>query len=523
MRKHLLITLLLSFFIAKLNSQNTTWADDIAPILYNNCTSCHHPGGMAPNSLVTYNEAYNFRFMIKAYVDNGYMPPWPPDVQYKHLAFERVLSATDKAKISDWVLNGGAQGNPANAPVPPTYTNTSTQLSAVNFSGKMQDYVVNTSTDLYRCFIIPTNFSTDKFVSEIEVKPGDPSIVHHVLVFEDTTQSVVASDSADAGAGYTSFSGTGSNDSKLVGEWVPGTAPIKLPPGMGIRLRKNTRIIVQIHYPGGTFMKLDSTRVNVKFASANPREVFLAPILAENNIVNGPFVIPGNTVKTFKQQYTNTYPVAFTLLSTAPHMHLIGNKYKVYSVSTTNDTTPLIYIPKWDFKWQGIYSFRNPVKIGSGARIIGETEYDNTTANPNNPNNPPQTVGFGESTTDEMMQTYFAFLLYQNGDENIVVDSSSLVGVKEISNEIVKTIQLYNVIPNPANGRAKISYFSPQNEKIKMKIISAEGKIVKQWTDVVNTGFGELAIIIGELSKGQYYISLETNSYSKTKPLIVND
>jgi hypothetical protein len=523
MRKHLLITFLLSIFVWKLQSQTATWANDIAPILYNNCTSCHHSGGMAPNSLMTYNEAYNYRFMIKAYVENGNMPPWSPDPAYKHLAFERVLSTSDKNKIADWVLNNGAQGNVANAPTPPTYTNSFSQLSSVDFSGKMQDYVVNTSTDLYRCFIIHTNFSTDKFVSEIEVKPGDPTIVHHVLVYEDTTQTVVTKDSADVGAGYTSFSGTGSNDSKLVGEWVPGTSPIKVPAGMGIRLRKNTRLIVQIHYPGGTFMKLDSTRVNVKFATTNPREVFLAPILAENNIVNGPFVIPANTIKTFKQQYTNNYPVAFTLLSTGPHMHLIGKKYKVYSVNNTNDTTPLIYIPKWDFKWQGVYSFRNPIKIAAGAKIIGETEYDNTSSNPNNPNNPPVTVTFGESTTDEMMQTYFAFLVYQNGDENIVVDNSPIAGLNELSNQIVKSVQLFQVMPNPANDKATLSYFSPETMVVKAKITSLDGKLVKQWDHTLNSGFGEVQMPINELAKGQYYITIESKSYTRTKPFLINE
>lgn len=513
-----LLYLLLSGYI---KSQSPTWAEDIAPILYNNCTSCHHPGGLAPNSLITYNDAYNYRLMIKQYVDSNYMPPWPPDANYKHLAFERILSASDKAKISSWVLNNAPQGNLANAPTPPTYTNNSTQLSSIDFTGKMQDYVVNTANDLYRCFIINTNFSTDKFAAEIEVKPGDPTIVHHVLVFEDTTQTVVTKDSSDAGTGYTSFFGTGSNDSKLVGEWVPGTAPIKFPSGMGVRLRKNTRLILQIHYPQGTYLKLDSTRVNIKFASGTPREVFLAPILSESNITNTPFTIPANTVKTFTQQYTNTYPIAFTILSVAPHMHLLGKKYKVYSVSPTNDTTPLIYIPRWDFKWQGIYSFRNPIKIVSNAKIYGITEYDNTTSNPNNPSTPPINVSYGESTTDEMMQAYFAFLLYQPGDENIVVDNSPIVGIKELQNDVVKTIQLYNVFPNPSKTTASLNYFSPSTMLAKAKIISMEGKLLREFPVNMNAGFGEFSFNVEGLTKGQYFINIETKTYSKTKPFVI--
>jgi hypothetical protein len=394
----------------------------------------------------------------------------------------------------------------------------------VDFSAKMQDYVVNTSSDLYRCFVINTNFSQDMFASEIEVKPGNASVVHHVLVFEDTTNVIKTKDSADVGAGYTSFFGTGSNDSKLVGEWVPGTAPIKFPPNMGIRLRKNTRLVLQIHYPAGTFMKLDSTRVNIKFAPGSPREVYMAPILSENNITNGPFTIPPNTVKTFKQQYTNNYPVAFTILSTAPHMHLIGKKYKVYSVNAANDTLPIINIKNWDFKWQGVYAFRNPLKIDAGAKIFGETEYDNTTSNPNNPSSPPVTVTYGESTTDEMMQTYFAFLVYQPGDENIVVDNTPIVGIKDVTkNDVVKTLQLYSVFPNPSSALTKLSYFSPENLNAKAKLISSEGKLVKEWPVTLHPGFGEINFTAAGHAKGQYFISIETKGYTKTKTFIINE
>ncbi|MCE3228561.1 MAG: Copper type ascorbate-dependent monooxygenase [Bacteroidetes bacterium] len=525
MTKNIRIAILACFFISGfMKAQTPTWADDIAPILYNNCTSCHHTGGVAPNSLMTYNDAYNFRFMIKAYVESGYMPPWPPDPNYRHLAFERVISNSDKAKISSWALNNGPQGNTANAPTPPTYTNNSTQLSSVDFSAKMQDYVVNTSSDLYRCFVINTNFAQDMFASEIEVKPGDPSIVHHVLVFEDTTATIKTKDSSDVGAGYTSFFGTGSSDSKLVGEWVPGTAPIKFPTNMGVRLRKNTRIVLQIHYPAGTFLKLDSTRINIKFAPSSPREVFLAPILSESNITNGPFTIPANTVKTFKQQYTNTYPVPFTILSTAPHMHLIGKKYKVYGVSTTNDTLPIININNWDFKWQGVYSFRSPLKIDPGMKIFGETEYDNTSSNPNNPNSPPQQISYGESTTEEMMQTYFAFLLYQPGDENIIVDNSPIVGIKDnLKNEVVKSVQLYNVFPNPGKSVSKLSYYSPSEMPAKAKIISMEGKIMKDWPVTMHSGFGEISFNVEGMAKGQYFISIETKGYTKTKTFLINE
>jgi len=524
-------------------AQNVNWAQDIAPILYNNCTSCHHFGGLAPNSLMTYGEAFNARYFIQSYTQSGYMPPWPPDPQFKHLAHERVISASDKYKIAQWVMGGAPEGNSNLAPNPPVYANMGSALSSVDFTGKMQNYMVNTATDLYRCFIINTNFLTDKFASEIEVKPGNPSIVHHVLLYEDTTALIRQKDSADAGVGYTSFFGTGSNDSRLIGEWVPGTTHITFPAGMGARLRKNTRLVLQIHYPKGTYLKLDSTRVNIKFAANTAtntfppfREVFLVPALSDANLINGPLVIPPNVVKTFTAVNTTTIagqqpPLPyFTLLSVAPHMHLLGKSSKVFVLeAVTHDTLPLIKIPNWDFKWQGVYNFRNPVKVAVGSTLVAQTAYDNTTSNLSNPSNPPVLVTQGESTTDEMMLVYFAFTYYLPGDENIVVDNSPIVdnspvGIKILQSQIAGSLQLESVFPNPTKNTAQLNYFSPsaQNNVI-LRINNLEGKLIKEWTTSLNQGSGSLQLHLEGLSKGQYFITIQTTTISTTKPFMIHD
>jgi hypothetical protein len=512
-------------------SQTPTWAENIAPILYNNCTSCHHTGGLAPNALVTYSQAFNYRYMIKSYSESNYMPPWPPDAQYKHLAFQRILPASDKALIAQWVLGGAPEGNPANAPVPPVYTDAPSQLPSIDFTAKMPNYMVNTGTDLYRCFVINTNLSVTKFASEIEVIPGNSSIVHHVLVYEDTTNVIPIKDSADAGAGYTSFFGTGSSNSKLIGEWVPGTRHIKFPDGMGVKIRKNSRLILQIHYPKGTYQKLDSTRVNIKFAntSLTPlfREVYIVPAISETNLVNGPLVIPPNVVKTFTASMVANQATplgAYTMLSIAPHMHLIGKSMKVFALNaTTQDTMPLISIPKWDFKWQGIYNFRNPLKVPQGSTLIAHSAYDNTTNNPSNPNNPPITVVQGESTDDEMMLVFFAFTYYLPGDENIVIDNSPLdVGISE-QEGIVNSLQLYNVYPNPAKGSAQMNYFSPAGGTGQAKITSVDGKIVKEWPQSLQPGYGNMPLNLEGLAKGQYFITLQTKNFTRTKPFIVHE
>lgn len=519
MKKNLLFLVTL-VSISLITKAQVNWASDIAPILYSNCTSCHHAGGIAPNSLMTYTESFNYRFMIQSYINNGSMPPWPPNANYTHLAGERRLSDGDKQKISDWVLGGAPQGNISNAPTPPTYATNGSQLSTINYSAKMPDYMVNTTNDLYRCFVINTNFANDLFANEIEIKPGNSSIVHHVLVYEDTANVIKTKDSADVGAGYTSFFGTGNSASRLVGEWVPGTAPIKFPTGMGIRLKKNTRIILQIHYPGGTFNKLDSTRVNIKYSTPNPREVYFLPFISETNLINGPLVIPPNVIKTFTAQATPAIPIDFSLLSVGPHMHLIGKNMRVFvKKPTTNDTIKLIDIPKWDFKWQGVYNFRNPIRIPATSTIVTTSAYDNTAANPANPNNPPQQVVQGESTTNEMMMVFFAFTAYFPGDENIVIDNSPIIGINENSNS--KVLSINKIYPNPANKKATINYTALKDEKATLKVYTIDGRLISDTDQNLQHGDNGIDINTSEFATGTYIVELKGNNFSSKTKLIV--
>ena len=296
----------------------------------------------------------------------------------------------------------------------------------------------------YRCFSIPTNLPSNKFISAIEVIPGNPKIVHHVLVFQDTTAITDNLDKADPLPGYTNFGGTGSANSILIAPYVPGAEPIAFPNGTGVKLYKNARIILQIHYPKGTEGEIDSSSLLIRFTSqTSVREVFIAPILNHENITNGPLVIPRDQVKTFYQ--TMTVPVDASLLSIMPHMHLIGKSTKVFAKPASGDTIPLVKINNWDFHWQGEYKFQYIQKITAGSKVQSIVTYDNTLSNPNQPSNPTKIVTLGEATTSEMMLTYFYYMAYKTGDEFILQDSTLMTsGVfRPTSNKV-------EIYPNPA-------------------------------------------------------------------------
>jgi hypothetical protein len=504
-----------------IHAQTATWADDIANILYNHCTTCHHTGGIAPSSLMDYPDAVSEALNIQDAVNDGEMPPWPPDPSYRHLAHERVLSGVEKAAIDDWVNNSTPQGNMANAPTQPVYNSTAT-ITNPDYIYQIPSYTVNTTTDLYRNFVIPSGLISQLAITEFEVIPGNKSIVHHVIVFEDTSSVPEMLDLADPGPGYTNFGGTGSSTSNMIGLWVPGMSSFRYPAGMGQQLPAGTDIIIQVHYPGGTTNEIDSTQIRLKTSSAPLRNVYTLPVLNHStNLIDGPLFIPANTTATFHEQYTVPSFLNLSFISVGAHMHLLGQSATTYGVTVTNDTIPFLKIDHWDFHWQGLYQFRNVLKVPGGTTLYGEAHYDNTVNNPENPNNPPQDVSLGESTTDEMMLFYFSFTNYLNGDENIIIDSSAIVSsvYDPAFSNIIHTPQLYDPSPNPAGNTVNLSFYLPKTAAVEFKILDLKGAVVLQSGSHFDAGLNLHSINIEKLSKGAYILQLNADGVQRTKKL----
>jgi hypothetical protein len=414
---------LLPLLAAPAWAQAPTWADDVACIIHTHCTPCHFDGGPGHFTLSTWEEAYMWRNDIAALTQSGLMPPWPPDPEYRSLAHERVLTQGEIDLIAAWVQAGAPEGDPASAPAPPVPPS-GWAISDPDLTAVMPEFVVPPSTsDLYRCFVLEVDNPTDRHIIELEVVPGNREVVHHVLVFQDTSGQARVLDQNEPGPGYTSFGGIGVPSAKLVGVWVPGAEPFRTAPGMGIPLLADADLVIQVHYPAGSDAQLDSTRVNLRLSDAPQlRSLSIDPILDHLiTITNGPLVIPPGQVRTFHAEFTS--PIPATITAIGPHAHLVCTSMRAFAVVPGGDTIPLVDIPQWDFRWQDMYRFRQPIFLPAGTVLHGEATYDNTSANPNNPNDPPQWVFLGEATTDEMMLFYFAWTFGTPSDNTIVVDT----------------------------------------------------------------------------------------------------
>lgn len=506
MKNHILLYAILFSFAA--HGQNPDWTNNISCILYSHCTSCHNPNGIAPFSLLTYSDALANATEMKNQVQSKKMPPFLADANYQQYAHQKTLTQYEIDQISDWVDNGALPGDTTLAMPAPSYSSGAI-IQNPDFSSSIGTYNIPVlNNDEYRCFVISNPSATDEYITAFEVIPGNRAAVHHVLIFSDNTNIPVQLDLADPDPGYLNFGGTGSAASQLIGGFVPGSDPYYLPPNMGMFVPAGSRIIIQIHYPISSSGLTDSTRVNFTFSPTAVRTAYDAAVLDHlATIVDGPLYIPANTVKTFHEQYT--VPVDVSVLSVAPHAHLVCTSMSSYAVKPNGDTIHFETIPHWDFHWQGAYYFQKPLHLPAGTVLYGEATYDNTINNPENPNDPPQDVSLGESTTDEMMLFYFVYTAYFPGDENTVIDTSGHIPhyLNCLSLTSIDEDGLMNggldIFPNPASNKLIVT-----DKQLKIKSMSIYDMTGRQLINFEKISRSEIEVDIHEMKVGIYLLKV---------------
>ena len=452
---------------------NTSYSEQIAPILYANCTGCHHQGGIAPMPLMNYQQVFSNRNIIQYNVLTGKMPPWPPDTNYSRFRHERVLSEQEINLINNWVNNGAIQGDSTLAPTPPNYASTQLALGTPDLTINAPIYESDAfEDDDYVCFTIPSQLLNDKKIRAVEVTPGNLEIVHHCLVYIDPEgESTIGVENNCMGP----------SNGVLVGEFAPGSLPITYPGdenmAFGMNFPANSNVILAMHYPVGSLGKIDSTKVHFYFY---PDEVNLfREIQIEPMIQNFEFCIPANETKTINDnfQLPSFYP-SISMFGVFPHMHLIGKSIETYGLNSLGDTINFIRIPDWDFEWQGAYHFNKLMKIDPGTTVNASAYYENTSSNSHNPNEPPQEICAGFNTTDEMFVIYYLFTPYMAGDENLNLDSLTPNITTNFSCQEKSSFKSCYVSPNPVLENFIVQSNWPSNTIEKVEFYDLNGKLI---------------------------------------------
>jgi hypothetical protein len=262
--------------------------------------------------------------------------------------------------------------------------------------------------DEYRNFVIENTSTETRYVTAIDLKPGNRRVVHHLVVFVDGSGVAKKRDAADKDGqeGYTTFGGPGFNPAGILGVWVPGYNLRHTPENVAFELKAGHTIVMQVHYHRSGKVEKDKSELGIYFAKSKPSKIARFGIFVDPTIK----ITPGE--KSYRVTRTFNIPTEMTFYSVMPHMHLLGREMKVDAKTPDGKSIPLVYIKDWDFNWQMQYEFQKPLMLPKGSQVTVEAVYDNSAGNPRNPNSPPKQVTFGEETTDEM----FVLLFTQTSD-----------------------------------------------------------------------------------------------------------
>lgn len=373
-----------------------TFTKDVAPIMYNNCVSCHRAGEIAPMSLMTYKEVRPWARAIREKVLTRDMPPWHADPKYGEWANDRRLAQKDIDTIVRWIDAGAKEGDPKDLPPAPKFA-PGWQIGEPDQVFYMpEEFTVPADGSVpYIYFTVPTNFTEDKYISALEARAGDLSVVHHIVIYvrEPGNQQPRRRDI-----------GTG-----LLGALSPGMTPFMAKPGTAKLIKAGSQLVFQMHYtPSGKVTK-DRSMVGLKFAKWPVEKVITTTAAYDLR-----FSIPPNAAN-HEVRAVSLIEEDTEIVSFSPHMHLRGKSYTYRAIYPDGRTEVLLSVPNYDFNWQVYYYPKKPLKMPKGTKIEGIAYYDNSTRNPLNPD-PNREVRFGEQSWEEMMNGFYDYVT----DVNVV-------------------------------------------------------------------------------------------------------
>ena len=450
--KKLLIYFLLTFVYA------INYSEDVSPIIYNNCTSCHRPneiGSFLP--FENYQDVYNNRGLISYVIaddedsrhGNPIMPPWPPDREYSTFLDERYLEEDEIQLILDWIHQGAEQGDPNSEYPIPDYPDGSS-LGEPDLSFEMEEsfFIEGNFQDDYRCFVFSLDNDEPIPMSAIEFRPGNREAVHHAIITYVPHGAANNLENEDNEYGYDCYGGFELDMlTDLIGGYAPGLSVVEYPENIGRTIPANSDIIVQVHYAPLMNDAEDLSSINLFF-----KDEPIEREIEQEIFSHWDFYLPPNQETAVTR--TLYIPSSVSMVNILPHAHLLGKSWEIYATTFQGDTIPIIKIPDWDFDWQSFYYPEYLLKIPAGSTITATCVYDNTSNNPDNPNDPPEMVFPGQGTNDEMFFIPIEFIPYQEGDEEIYLGDSedcSLTGDVN-SDEILNILDVVLLVNSILNG-----------------------------------------------------------------------
>lgn len=383
-------------------AKSPTFARDIAPILYKRCVSCHSESGVAPFSLVGYENARNRADTIAKVTEVNYMPPWKAKSNFGEFRDVPTLTVHEKNLLTKWAAAGAPQGDPLDTPKPPKMT-PGWRLGTPDLVIKpeLPTKIPADGRDFFRDYLVDPHITKPTWVRAVDFKPSTKGTVHHVipsLVKKEEVEKLrkIKFDHDDHSWEQKSIEDIKTYNT--LGFWSTGAPPFESPEGTAFLINPGDCILLDLHYKTKGKPEIEQTEVALYLNADPPKDEMSVNVIAGDSI----YVQPG-------QKDARVYAIGdkleapATIYAVWPHMHYIGRTFKAWVKFPGGYSKPLVAIDDWDPEWQLLYYLKAPMRVPAGSKIYVTGTYDNSAGNPRNPHSPPRVIEAGESSKDEML------------------------------------------------------------------------------------------------------------------------
>ncbi len=379
-----------------------TYAAHIAPLIQEKCQECHRPRGLAPFSLLEYEQVRAWSRSIRREVEKGAMPPWGLDPEVGEWANDPTFTVQQREQLFSWLDSGMPFGDAAELPEPLEFHEDWTIGKPDLVFEMPEEITIAAEGEVpYQHFVTELKVEEDLYVQAAEVLPGNRKVVHHIIVF---LQPPDGSRSPD---GFTNT---------MLDVYAPGSPPGVTPAGVARKIPAGSNLLWQIHYTPTGEPERDRSKFGIILSKEPPRE-----ILRTATVVNTRFEIPPHAAD-HRVDAEAMIPRDATIYSFTPHMHYRGKSMDFFLIYPDGRELLACSIPRYDFDWQLDYQLKTPLEVPAGTKLRVVARFDNSENNPANPD-PDETVRWGEQTWEEMMMGG-VFLSWSAEDEELPSGSS---------------------------------------------------------------------------------------------------